>query len=198
MIFKTIPLLFILYSSTSVLAQSSKKQITKSINAWYENHPSKYIISLNKNDAIAKITSYYPNRKNQKNDLIQMQYKGMKITLAFTKSLDSITTHKDSLQTYFSYVSLSNIYSTISSKKWNIHPQTPSSSLRNKGVTFNSGGNSLSYTINWSTYTIMGHRNSKSCNKERQMMDVGISESCYVSIRKKLPLVISVIEVPLN
>jgi len=195
---KIVILFLTLYSITPALAQYSKKQITKSINSWYESHPDEYNIYIRKNESNAKVTNYYPDKKDQKNNLIQMQYKGMKITLAFTKSLDSITTHKDSLQAYFSYVSLSNIYSTIRSKNWNIHPQTPSSSLRNKGVTFNNGGNALNFTINWSIYTIMGYRNSKGCNSERQIMDVGISEHCYVSVRKKLPLVISVIDVPLN
>jgi hypothetical protein len=104
----------------------------------------------------------------------------MKITLAFSMPIDEITTHKDSLQKYYSYVGIDNIYIDFKCKGWAVHPETPSSSMRNKSVTFTKGGDSISLSIKLSIYTVMGNNNSKKCNKERGVMDSGISESCYV------------------
>lgn len=181
-----------------VFAQESKSTATKKINAWYNDHPDNYSISINNNNASAKVTRYHPKRKDEKNTLIQITYEGMKITLGFTKPLDVISTHLDSLQKYLSDVSVEYIYSDIECNGWNIHPETPSSSLRGKGVRFTAGGDSLSLSINWSTYTVMGYRDSEKCNEERGMMDIGISDSCYVTVDKILPLEILINQVPIN
>ena len=191
-------LFLILISTTTTFAQQSKKQVKTNIENWYTNHPNKYVIDINKNVASAEITRYHPYRKDEKNDLIRIIYQGMKITLAFTKPINEITTHKDSLQKYYSYVGIDNIYIDIDSKGWDVHPETPSSSMRNKGVIFTKGGDSISLSIKWSIFTVMGYKDSKKCNNERSIMDVGISESCYVSVRKRLPLEISINKVHID
>ena len=180
-------LFFFFFSISSVAPQQSKSQMIENINTWYENHPDKYSLSLNGSTASAKVTRYHPERQDEKNDLIEISYKGMEITLAFSRPLDEISTHKDSLQKYFSYVAIDDIYNNIVSDGWDTYPRTPSSSL-SKGVHFNAGGDSISLTINWSIYTVLGYKDSKKCNNERGIMDSGISESCYVSVDKNLPL----------
>ena len=39
-------IIFLLLSTTPIFAQQSKKEVLKSINFWYDNHSSKYIISI--------------------------------------------------------------------------------------------------------------------------------------------------------
>jgi hypothetical protein len=190
-------IILLLLSTTPIFAQQSKKEVLKSINFWYDNHSSKYIISMDRDNAFGNSTRYHPERYNELNNLIEITYNQMTITLAFSKPLDSISMHKDSLQKYYSYVSLHNIYSNITHKGWDIHPRTPSSSLRHKGVKFTEGGDAISLTINWSLYAVIGYKNSKGCNEESEIMDMGISESCYVSIRKNLPLEIKINKIPI-
>lgn len=183
----------VIFSATVTLfAQEQKEKVIDAINSWYEQHPNTYSIFINGNDGFAKETRYHPERIDEKNNLIEISYKGMKITLAFDKPFDSISTYKDSLNTHFKYVAISKIYNDISSIGWDIHPLTPSSSMRGKGVLFTGGGDALSLVINWSTYTIMGYKNIKKCNEEMNMMDMGISESCFVAVNKVLPLEIRI------
>jgi hypothetical protein len=194
-----IKILTILLLSFSILnAQESKKTIVNNINSWYSKNPSKYSIEIKGDQASAQITRYHPERKEELDDLIRINYKGMRITLAFTKPLNVLTTNKDSLQKYFSYLSIDRIYNHIPSKGWDIYPKTPSNSLRGKGVTFTIGGDSISLNINWTTYTVFGYKDSEKCNNERAIMDGSVSESCYVSVEKKLPLEIQIIEVPID
>jgi len=181
-----------------LFAQQSKKIVIKNISTWYDNHPNNYSFSINRNAASATGTRYHPERKDEKNTLIRISYEGMKITLAFTKSLDLISTHKDSLQKYFSYVSIDNLYININCNGWDIHPQTPSSSLRGKGVEFTSGGDSISLCINWSIYTVMGYKDTEYCDRVREVNDIGIDNSCYVAVDKRLPLEILINEVPID
>lgn len=179
---------FILLSASTLFAQLSKKQVTKHINQWYDHNAEKYSVTIGGKEASAIITRYHPEQPEEKNDLIEISYLGMKVQLGFDKELEKISTHKDSLQKHFMYVALTNIYHEIPSSGWDIYPQTPTSSLRGKGVIFNSGGDSISLTIHWSSYTVMGYRNTQKCNDELSMADNPISEKCYVSVRKNIPL----------
>ena len=185
---KQILTLLIIITTCTLFAQQPKKKVIESINTWYKNNPEKYTLSIKGEEATAVITRYYPKREGEKNDIIKVLYKGMKISLKFDKPFDQITTHKDSLQKYFSYVSLLNIYNDIPVKGWNVYPQTPSSSLRRKGVKFTSGGDVLGLIINWSTYTVMGYKDSAKCNDEQNIADASMSEGCYVSVRKRMKL----------
>lgn len=81
---------------------------------------------------------------------------------------------------------------------WNIYPRTPQSSLNGTGVIFTSGGESVSMTINWSTYTVMGYKDSKKCNDELGVEDGSVSDDCYVSVQKNLPLEIIITKVLLE
>lgn len=189
---KIILLFTILVFINPLFAQDTKQEVLEKINEWYVKHPKKYNLYINQNNATAKITRYHPERKEDKNNLIDISYKGMDITLAFSKPLHIIGTSKDSLQKYFNYVSLSRIYTTINSEQWDIYPKTPSSSLRANGVQFHSSRDALSATIHWSIYTVSGYKNSKECKEDRKIMDKGIKESCYIQVTKSLPIEIDI------
>ncbi len=176
--------LFFVYTGN---AQLSKNDITKSIHAWQTENAEKYVIKLDGTQVAAIITRYHPERPEEENDLIEVVYKGMKIQLKFAKPLKEITAHNDSLQKYFSYVSFSKIYNNIPSVGWNVHPQTPSSSLRGKGVTFTSENRTLSISIYWSIYAITGYKDSKKCNEAFAMEDSSAPEECFVHIAKNIP-----------
>jgi hypothetical protein len=180
--------LLLLFFAYTVNAQLSKSEITKNIKTWQAENAEKYHLKLEGKQASATITRYHPERPQEKNDLIEVFYKGMKVQLKFAKPLEEISTHKDSLQKYFSYVSFSKIYNNISSDGWNIYPETPSSSLRAKGVKFISEGETLSFSIHWAVYAITGYKNSKKCNEELAIQDSSAPEECFVHVTKNIPL----------
>lgn len=185
-------------SACTAFAQQSKKQVTKNIEAWYDQYPEKYSLSIHGKEASATVTRYHPERADEKNDLIEISFEGMGLTLKFDQPLDQITAHKDSLQKHFSYVSLSNIYSEIPSKGWNIHPEAPQSAMRGKGVKFTSSGDSLSLSINWSIYTVMGYKDSDKCDEERSVADGTVGKACYVAVNKRIRLEILIVGVPID
>ncbi len=190
-------LLFICFTS-GLHAQISKEKLTQNINAWCDENAKNYTVHVVGKDAAVKITRYHPERADEEDDILEILYEGMKITLMFDTPLSEITTHQDSLQNHFSYVAIHNIYNEIPSKGWNIYPRTPQSSLRGKGVNFTSHGNSLGIKINWSTFSVMGHKDSKKCNDELSMADGSISNHCYVSVRKSIPLEILISDISLK
>jgi hypothetical protein len=170
----------------------SKEKLTQNINHWYTSIGGKYTLEIKGSKANAKITRYHPERPEEKDDLIEITYKGMRMQLAFMKSIAEITTHKDSLQKYFNYISIDNIYNEIPTEGWEVYPRTPQSSLDREGVQFTGTGDALGLQVNWSTYTVMGYKKSKECQEELSMADNSISEGCYVSVRKTVPLEIVV------
>jgi hypothetical protein len=179
-------------SAFSLNAQLSKKIVIENINEWYEAHGDVYKVEVKGSKASADITRYHPERPDEKDDIIEVNYQGMEIQLKFDKPFSEIGTSVDSLQKYFSYVSLHNIYNTIPSDGWDIYPRTGMSALRGTGVVFTSGGESLSFTLNWSAYSIMGYRDSKKCHQELEIADGSVSETCYVSVEKNIKLEITV------
>lgn len=185
---KIILTIWIVLASFMAFAQLSKKQVTENINQWYDGNTEQYFVKIEGKEASAIITRYHPERPEEKNDLIEVFYKGMKVQLKFDQGLEKISTHKDSLQQHFQYLALTDIYNDIPAKGWDIYPQTPTSSLRGKGVIFNSGGDSISLTINWSLYIVMGYKDAKKCRDELSTSDGSVSEECYVSVRKNIPL----------
>ncbi|MBC8753142.1 hypothetical protein H2O64_00560 [Kordia sp. YSTF-M3] len=190
--------LVLLFSLHTLNAQLSKSKITKNIHAWQTENAEKYVLKLQGTEVVTAITRYHPERPEEKNDLIEVTYKGMKIQLKFTKPLKETSTHSDSLQKYFSYVSFSKIYNNIPSNGWNVHPQTPSSSLRGKGVTFTSENGTLSISIHWSIYAITGYKDSKKCNEALAMADSSAPEECFVHVAKTLPLEVLITKVSLE
>lgn len=176
----------------------SKEELTENINNWYTSIGGKYTLEIKGRKANAKITRYHPERPEEKDDLIKITYKGMIMQLAFVKPIAEITTHKDSLQKYFHYISIDNIYNEISAGGWEIYPRTPQSSLDGEGVQFTGAGDVLGLQVNWSTYTVMGYKESKECQEELSMADNTISEGCYISVRKTVPLEIVVSGLKLN
>jgi hypothetical protein len=173
-------------------AQLTKKQILSNINKWYVEHPEKYLLDINGKDAIASITNYHPERETERNDLIVIKYRGMEMELKFSKPIDEISTQSDSLNNYFSYISLNKIYHEIPMKGWRIYPRTALSSLRGGGVVFSQEGDSLNLSLNWSIFGVFGYRDTKECDKELSIEDGSVSEICFVSVRKDLPLIISI------
>tara|TARA_R110000787_G_scaffold41071_13_gene101610 strand:+ start:7481 stop:8080 length:600 start_codon:yes stop_codon:yes gene_type:complete len=197
---KIVLTVFMVLVSYTSNAQVSKKQVIKNIDQWYLENPDKYSLNIGGKEATAIITRYHTERPEEKNDLIEILYKGMKMQLKFDQELLEITTHKDSLQKHFQYISLERINHNISSKGWEIYPRTPISSLHGKGVIFNSGVDSVSLTINWSTYTVMGYKDSKKCRNQLSFEDATVSQDCSVSVRKNLPLelIITKVKLPSN
>ncbi|MDW7693083.1 hypothetical protein R9C00_09855 [Flammeovirgaceae bacterium SG7u.111] len=192
-----IPLLLLL-SSCSANAQLPKEQVIENINRWYSENPEKYSLKVKGDKASAFITRYHPERPEEKDDIIEISYEGMVIQLVFYKPLEEMTTHRDSLEKYCSFLALDDIYNEIPSKGWNIYPRTPISSIGSEAVEFISGGNSISLKINWSSYTVMGYKDSDKCNEELSIADSSISDDCYVSVRKKLPLEVVITNVPFD
>lgn len=183
---------FIFYfTSWSASAQLSKSQVTDHITAWYASHPDTYELRISGNEAEARVTRYHPERLEESDDLIEINYQGMRIQLKFDKPLAEITLSADSLQLYFSYVSIDGICHDIPSSGWDIHPHTPASSLRKQGVTFSDTDGGLDITIRWSIYTVMGYRDSQKCRDELSPADGSVSEDCYVSVDAVLPLLIA-------
>lgn len=178
-------------------AQLAKGKLNDNINAWYEAHPEKYALTIAEGESQAYITRYHPERPEEKNDIIEVEYEGMRIQLKFTKPFEEITTHQDSLQKYLMYVSLTRIYNEIPADGWEIYPRTPSSSLSGKGVTFTAGGESVGLEIKWKTYTVMGYKQTKKCNQELGIEDGSVSDGCYITVKKYLPLEITIKETPL-
>lgn len=185
----------LLFFAYSLNAQLSKKEITKNIHAWQAKNAEKYVLNLKGEEVAAKITRYHPERPKAQNDLIEVFYKGMKVQLKFEKPLQEISTHKDSLQKYFSYVSLNKIYNNIVSDGWNVYLETPSNSLRGKGVTFESENGVVSLSIHWTIYAITGYKNSKKCTEELEMEDSSAPEYCFVLVKKKIPLEVFITEI---
>lgn len=178
--------------SVSAQAQGSKKQITANMETWLASHADGYTIDISDKEGTALVTRYHPERPEEKNDLIEVNYKGMTITLKFKKPLAEITTHKDSLQKYYDYVGLSRIYHDIETPGWNTHVQTPSSPMRGKGVIFTQGGEHISFTLNWQLSYAMAYRDTEKCNEELQIEDGSVSEDCFSHVSRKIPLVIEV------
>ena len=177
--------------SFNTQAQLSKSQVTNHITAWYASHPDTYELRISGNEAEARVTRYHPERAEESDDLIEINYQGMRIQLKFDKPLAEITLSADSLQLYFSYVSIDGICHDIPSSGWDIHPQTPASSLRKQGVTFSEVDGGLDITIRWAIYTVMGYRDSQKCRDELSLADGSVSEDCYVSVDAVLPLLIA-------
>ena len=180
----SILLVFFIGSSYGQLA---KAEVEANINSWYEKYPEGYTLKLNKK-AKATITRYHPKRPEEKDDIIEVEYKGMLIQIKFKIPILEITTHKDSLQKHFNYLSLTRIFSKIKDDGWDVYPTTAKSSLRGKGIEFTEGGSKLGFIINWETYTVSGYRDSEKCHEELNQEDDSVSDDCIVSVRKKIGL----------
>lgn len=172
-------------------SELSKEALTQNINDWYASIGDEYRLELG-SEVTAKITRYHPERPEEKDDLIKITYKGMVIQLAFNKPLAEISTHKDSLEKYFSYISVDKIYNEISAEGWKAYPRTPQSSLRGEGVLFTGDEGVFGFQVNWSIYNVLCYSESKECKEALSMTDIPSSEACYVSIRKRIPLKIVV------
>lgn len=179
-------------------AQVSQKKLIENINEWYEEYEQGYFLTLTNDKTTASIKRYHPERPEEKDDIIEIKHGQMKIVLKFDSPIAEITTHPDSLQKHFSYVSISRIYNDIPSKGWDIYPRTPQSSMRGKGVKFTSGGDAISLKINWQTYTVMGYKDSQKCHDQLSIEDGAVSEDCYTSVRKKIPLEITITDVRID
>ena len=184
---KLLPALFFIFSFYPGSAQLLKSEIEHNINEWLNEHNEGYELILNK-EAEAKVTRYHPERENEKNDLIEVAYKGMKITIKFKKPFEEITLQKDSLQKYVDYLSIHNIFNDISAEGWDIYPSTALSALRGKGIEFTAGGKNIGFKITWEFFMVGGYKNSKKCHEELGIEDGSISDHCMVAVRKKLPL----------
>ncbi len=171
---------------------TSKGKVKKMIEGWYEAHPESYSLDVTGEEAVAKWERYHPEREDEKDNLIRVYWKDMKITLAFKKPLEDIYWSKDSLQSHFSYVTLDNIYTDLEAEGWEIAPVTPQSSAR-KGLTFSEfDEQQIAFEINWRTYTVRGDVQSEKCQKAAGVHDGSLPESCFISIQKSLPLHIKV------
>lgn len=116
----------------------------------------------------------------------------MRITLRFKKPLEEITTHKDSLQKHFDYVSLSRICHNISTPGWDTSLETSLNALRGTGVTFHAGGDVLSLSLDWTISHSMSYKNTSKCRREMAIEDGSVSEGCYAQVAQRIPLHIEV------
>jgi hypothetical protein len=96
--------------SCGAYVQVSKEKLTENINHWYTSIEGKYTLEIKGSKVNAKITRNHPERSEEKDDLIEITYKGMRMQLTFMKPIAEITTHKDSLQKYFNYISIDKIF----------------------------------------------------------------------------------------
>lgn len=186
--------LLFLVSGCFLSPPTSKKKVEEKINSWYEAHPDAYSLTIEGDEAKVSIERYHPDNPAEKDDLIVVHWKEMKITLAFKKPLANIDWSVEGLQSQFNYVVLDDIYHDIEVNGWDIHPDTPQSSKQG-GVTFTEvKDGSLSFEIDWSTYTVFGYSESAKCQQELEIADKGLPEECYVGVRKNLPLKITTLE----
>lgn len=170
------------------LIELSKEKIVQNIKTWYVEQGKKYSLNLSANNTRVNITRYHPERPEENDNMLEIIHKGMKIQLLFSKPVRELLIHQDSLQKYFNFLSIDKIYNTIPSNGWEIYPETPQSSLRGTGIQFTDAGKSLSFHLNWSTYTVMGYKESNHCQEERLQQDASISEECMVYVDQKLAL----------
>jgi hypothetical protein len=189
---------FIICFASTLFAQMSKHEVLENINEWYNIDSVKYSLNLKGQEVAARVTKYHINQVDEKEDLIEVVYGSMNIILKFDKALSEVSMNQDSLQKYFSYISLSNIYHEIPSKGWVISPKTPQSTMRGKGVKFISNEGYLSLEINWSIYAVTGFKDNVKCNREAAMADSGMPEECYVVFKKKKGLEILISNIPLE
>lgn len=196
-IIKTIPVLLTLLVLTSMactFADISKTEAEKRIEKWYTEHPDVYEIDVKGNDAVAEITRYHTERPEEHDDLIQVNWKGMTITMSFSKPLSEIEKTAEAFQEHFWYVAIDDIYADIDVPGWEVYPRTPVSSNDDKKcVQFTEvTADHIAFELNWETYTVFGYSDSNKCQEELEIMDAGVSEECYVGVEKRLPLKINV------
>jgi hypothetical protein len=186
---------FTLFSSMSFAPGSiSKEEVQKRITAWYEANPDGYSLDVKGDDAKAKITRYHPERPDELDHLLVVEYRGMSITMHFNKPMKEIEKTPEAYQQNFSYVAIDDIYHTIKVPGWDVNPRTPQSSNSNNDcVTFTAvSDDHVAYELNWETYTVMGYSVKKNCQDELQIEDGAVSEGCIVYVEKRLPLKLSV------
>lgn len=177
--------------SCTGLFELTKKEVIQNIEAWYLEQGETYTLKLNAGNTKVAITRYHPDRPEEEDNMLKITHKGMTIDLLFNKPVKEILMHKDSLQKYVNYLSVDRIYNNIAAHGWEIYPETPQSSLRGTGIQFTGAGESLSFHVNWSTYTVMGYKESNNCKEEQERQDASVSEDCLVAVDKQLALEIT-------
>jgi hypothetical protein len=185
---KVLSAFIFVFCSSMVCAQMSQKQVLENIDAWYAKHGDLYDLIIDGVKAKAVVTRYHPERPEEKNDIIEIEYKGMKVTLKFMKPLAEISTAADSLQKYFDYVSTHNIYTDIKTPGWPVYPKTGQSAMRGSGVQFSTNSENIDIVITWSVYTVFGYQQSQRCNEQLSISDGSVSDGCMAFRRKNIGL----------
>ncbi len=166
----------------------SKVEVEKRIKAWYNSHTVSYDLRLNDKSVKATMERYHPERPDERNDLIVVRWKGMRITLKFNEAIADMERSKIKFQEQFSYVVLDDIYSNIVTPGWKIHPRSPQSSKKG-GVTFTTvSANQIAFELDWEIYTVFSYRNSARCNEAMGIHDGTMPENCYAGVEQKLPI----------
>ncbi|MFT5892950.1 MAG: hypothetical protein ACI9Y7_003065 [Dokdonia sp.] len=175
----------------------SKEAVTENINNWYASIGEEYRLELKGSEVRGEITSHNGLPKEQCG-LIKIKYRGMRMELSFMKPIAEITIHKDSLQKYFHYISINDVYNEISTRGWETYPHTSQSSLRGEGVDFTGDGDVLGFQVKWSIYAVLSYGESDECKELLSITDMPSNEACFVAVGKTLPLEITVSGVVLD
>lgn len=161
-----------------------KSLVEQRVKEWYAAHPEQYTIQFKDMNTTAEVAGYYENTA----DLIRINWKGMSMEFAFRKDIKLISTHADSLQKYFNFASVDDIYIDINTPGWGMHPRTSVSSY-SEGVKFIDKGNGhFAVQINWDAYCVMGYKEDEYCTKALDIMDSSMPDECYFSMRQKIDL----------
>lgn len=176
---------------TAVAAGCSASSITKSsaekrVAEWYEATGAQYKLDIK--DVPATITRFDPENPNAGRNEIRVTWKGMVITLSFSKPIDIANLTTESLAETFSYVSVDDVFAEIETPGWKLRPSTPSSS-HEEGVQFQEvTGEHLRFTVDWETYAVVGYSNKEACQEQLKIADNSLSKDCIVNVEKRLPL----------
>lgn len=164
----------------------SKAKAEERVAKWYEATGAQYKLDIK--DVPAVITAFDAQNPNDGRNEIALTWKGMAVTLAFSKPIDKANITKEFLDENFTYITIDNIFAEIDTPGWKLNPRTPVSS-NEEGVKFQEVADGhLRFTVDWETYTILGYSNKQACQEQLNIADNSISKDCYVTVEKRVPL----------
>lgn len=163
----------------------SKEKIQAEIENWYSKNANGYTIAAV--GATAQSSRAHLDRADEKNDWYKIDWYGMAVTIAFTKPVADIALQKDSLQAYFSYISVDNIQNRIASAGWVTSPLLAVSSY-SEGIAFlDAPKGELNFHFTAEIFAVRANRNSEKCKEERGIPDKSMDADCFLQVEKKIP-----------
>ena len=162
----------------------SKEKMQAEIENWYSKNEKGYAIEATA--ATAKISRYHPERADEKDELLQIDWYGMNVTIAFKKPIADISWQKDSLQAYFNYIVVDNIQNRIASAGWSVYPILPVSSY-SEGFLINSAeAGAIDFSFSAEIFAVRADRDNEKCKEERAIPDKSIDADCFVQVEKNI------------